>query len=129
MAKNYLVCNVYSRVVVVSHARNLPADCNRNSLRTVYAKSKAQAQSLYKRGLGTGTGTSSLLPRERKRLGLEGFRRRLDGMTKKDFIAAAGILRGIPSSCRSDAVDAFARLFKADNPRFDTVRFKAAVEG
>ncbi len=59
--------------------------------------------------------------------GSKGKRRRaFQGMTKKDYIETAKILRG--SGC-SQLADDFASMFARDNPRFDRERFKAAVHG
>lgn len=54
-------------------------------------------------------------------------------MTRKDYEAAAAIIRdyrtqGIKDSEALRAAQAFIRLFKPDNPRFNVDRFLAACE-
>jgi len=49
------------------------------------------------------------------------------GMTRKDFVAAAEIVRlGTPEQHKAAVAAAFADLFRSDNPRFDRGRFEAA---
>jgi hypothetical protein len=48
-------------------------------------------------------------------------------MTKKDYIAIAMALANVPKTARQRAVNALCPVFKADNPRFDEARFRAAA--
>jgi len=51
-------------------------------------------------------------------------------MTKKDYIAIAGVLNNyknkMPMDIFAELVQSFSAVFKKDNPRFDDARFCAA---
>lgn len=56
-------------------------------------------------------------------------------MTKKNFIAAANLVKDMNSNkefsnagSRELVINAFVQLFKADNSKFDEVRFRKACE-
>ena len=44
-------------------------------------------------------------------------------MTRKDYIAIAGVLAAVDFPDKPFVVDALCRVFKKDNPRFDADRF------
>ena len=47
-------------------------------------------------------------------------------MSKKDYERAAEIVQDYCSMNESAVINAFVRLFRDDNPRFDEARFRAA---
>lgn len=52
-------------------------------------------------------------------------------MTRKDYVATAEIIKSynlqLPEIVLEKLVNDFAEMFKADNPRFDTNRFRVAA--
>lgn len=52
-------------------------------------------------------------------------------MTRKDYIATADIIHAynlqLPEILLENLVNDFVEMFKADNPRFDAGRFRAAA--
>lgn len=52
-------------------------------------------------------------------------------MTRKDYVEVAKILKTFEEDESLDTgylTQAFIQMFKADNPRFDAIRFRNAVE-
>lgn len=47
-------------------------------------------------------------------------------MSKKDYIAIAAAVREHAAPCRQELIKALARIFRADNERFDYNRFEEA---
>lgn len=66
--------------------------------------------------------------RKRGRGSKQRRRAAFQGMTKKDYIEAARILKGA-GDCGRQLADEFASMFARDNPRFDKARFTKAAFG